>query len=222
MSTLPLLSQTEIRVLATLLEKQRTVPDSYPMTLNALQAGCNQKSSRFPVLELSEPEILEAMDRLRSLGLVSEIFGSRVSRFEQHMETVLHVSSQISALLAVLMLRGPQTPGELRQNCERLYRFADISSVQAFLDDLTQRQPPLVRELPRAPGARENRWCHCLGEVPWVVESTSPSQSVALPVGEGAWEISDLREQLAALRARVEALEAERANFQPEPAAPSR
>jgi uncharacterized protein YceH (UPF0502 family) len=134
--SLPLLSLLESRVLGTLVEKQRTVPDTYPLSVNALLSGCNQKTSRNPVIETSEGEILQAIDVLKELGLVREISGSRVSRFEHQLEKGLGVPSQASALLTVLMLRGPQTAGELRLNCERLHKFADISSVEAFLEEL--------------------------------------------------------------------------------------
>lgn len=124
--SLPALTLLETRILGTLIEKQRTVPDTYPLSVNALLAGCNQKTSRNPVIETSEAEILGALETLRENGLVREVSGSRVSRFEHLFDKRLGVPPQASALLAVLMLRGPQTAGELRLNCERLHRFADI------------------------------------------------------------------------------------------------
>lgn len=191
------LSANEIRVLATLCEKQRTVPDTYPLSLNALVAGCNQKTSRHPVMELSEADVARALDRLKELRLVSEVSGSRVARFAHQFEKVVGVPGQAAALLTVLMLRGPQTAGELRLNCERLHPFADISSVEAFLDELAAREPALVKELPRAPGARENRWTHLLGDQEWadLVSSTVDSAADA--------------SEMAALKARVDALEQE-------------
>lgn len=198
---LPLLSLAETRVLATLFEKQHTVPDTYPLSVNALAAGCNQKTSRQPVLELSEAEILQAIDTLREHGFVNEISGSRVPRFGHKLESVLGVPKQSAALLAVLMLRGPQTAGELRLNCERLHKFADISSVEAFLAELAERgDSPLVVELPRLPGARENRWMHLLSGQPALEASLA---STAAPASQ----------ELAELRARVEALEAEVADL---------
>ena len=165
----PELSLLETRILGTLVEKQRTVPDTYPLSVNALQAGCNQKTSRNPVMETTEAEILVALDDLKEKGWVREVSGSRVSRFEHQVEKVLGVPTQASALLTVLMLRGPQTAGELRLNCERLYRFADISSVEAFVEELAARADgALVVELPRLPGARENRWMHLLGGQPQI------------------------------------------------------
>ena len=191
------LSANEIRVLATLCEKQRTVPDTYPLSLNALVAGCNQKTSRHPVMELSEADVARALDRLKELRLVSEVSGSRVARFAHQFEKVVGVPGQAAALLTVLMLRGPQTAGELRLNCERLHPFADISSVEAFLDELAAREPALVKELPRAPGARENRWTHLLGDQEW-----------ADPVSSTVDSAADASE-MAALKARVDALEQE-------------
>lgn len=196
--SLPELSLVETRVLATLVEKQRTVPDTYPLSINALAAGCNQKTSRNPVLELGEPEILQAIDSLKDLGLVSEVSGSRVARFAHNLEKQLGVPSQASALLTVLMLRGPQTAGELRLNCERLHKFADISSVEAFLEELAERADGgLVLRLARLPGTREERWTHLLSGQP-------AAESLVAGVGKAA-----ASEELADLKARVGALEAE-------------
>src|SRR5436853_7882668 len=170
---LPTLSLLETRVLGTLVEKQHTVPDTYPLTLNALVSGCNQKSSRLPVMEVAEAEVQVALDSLRSANLVIESSGGRVARYSHNLERVLQIPSQAGALLTVLMLRGPQTPGELRINSERLHRFADISSVEAFLRELAERADgALVTELPRQPGSRENRWMHLLSGAPAAQPST--------------------------------------------------
>jgi uncharacterized protein YceH (UPF0502 family) len=161
------LSLIETRVLGTLYEKQHTVPDSYPLTLNALVSGCNQKTSRSPVMEASSAEVQGALDSLKGANLVMETSGNRVSRYSHNVERVLQVPSQSAALLTVLMLRGPQTAGELRINCERLHSFSDISAVQGFLDELAARPAgPLVVQLGRLPGARENRWAHLLSGAP--------------------------------------------------------
>lgn len=200
----PMLSLLETRILGTLVEKQRTVPDTYPLSVNALMAGCNQKTSRNPVIETSEAEILVALDRLKDLGLVREVSGSRVSRFEHLFEKVLGVPTQASALLTVLMLRGPQTAGELRLNCERLHRFADISSVEAFLEELAAKEEgALVVELPRLPGSRENRWMHLLSGAP-VIEAGS----VGRPQSAGAQDIEELRARVSSLEAEVAELRA--------------
>lgn len=198
--SVPILSPLETRVLGTLVEKQRTVPDTYPLSLNTLATGCNQKTSRNPVIEAGEAEILLAIDTLKELGLVSEVSGSRVVRFGHELEKGLAVPKQASALLTVLMLRGPQTAGELRLNCERLHKFADISSVEAFLDELACRpEGALVVELPRVPGARENRWMHLL---------SGPVEIETSMVARGATSSSSSQE-VAQLRARVDVLESE-------------
>src|SRR5947208_11653409 len=180
---LPTLSLLQTRVLGTLVEKQHTVPDTYPLTLNALVAGCNQKSSRSPVIEVTEAEVQVALDSLRSANLVIESSGGRVARYSHNFERVLQIPSQAAALLTVLMLRGPQTAGELRINCERLHSFSDISAVQGFLEELAARQAgPLVLELPRLPGARENRWAHLLSGAPKLEAPAVETKDVA--VGE--------------------------------------
>ncbi|HRD85444.1 MAG TPA: YceH family protein, partial [Rubrivivax sp.] len=152
------LSPLEARVLAVLVEKQHTVPDTYPLSLNALVAGCNQKTARHPVIEATDAEVLNAIDGLKSMSLVFEGASSRVTRYEHNMARVLAVPGAAVALLTVLMLRGPQTAAELRLNAERLHRFADLSSVEALLEELAERYPPKVVKLARAPGAREARW----------------------------------------------------------------
>jgi uncharacterized protein YceH (UPF0502 family) len=160
------LSLLEARVLGVLIEKAHTVPDSYPLSLNSLVSGCNQKTARDPVMNATDAEVQGAADALKSLHLVFESSGSRVIRYEHNMGRAMALPSQSVALLAVLMLRGPQTSSELRANSDRLHRFADVSSVEAFLDELAARSEekggPLVVKLPRAPGARESRWMHLL------------------------------------------------------------
>ena len=160
------LSAIEARVLSSLMEKARTVPDSYPLTLNSLVLGCNQRSSREPPMNVTEAQAAEALGALKSLNLVRESSGSRVTRFEHNFQRGIGVPEQSAVLLGLLMLRGPQTAGELRLNSERWYRFADISSVDGFLEELQDRSVekggPLVVKLPRAPGAREQRWAHLL------------------------------------------------------------
>src|ERR1700752_4695426 len=163
MTTLPELSLLETRVLGVLVEKQHTVPDTYPLTLLALTAGCNQKTSRDPIMNASESEVQGAIDHLKALSLVVESSGGRVMRYAQNVGRVLAVPTQAVALLAVLMLRGPQTVGELRINCDRLHRFADTSAVEAFLQELAARPSgALVALLPRQPGEREARWAQLL------------------------------------------------------------
>ncbi|MGC2164508.1 MAG: YceH family protein, partial [Gallionella sp.] len=166
-TNLPVLSLLETRVLGVLAEKQRTVPDIYPLTLNSLVSGCNQKSSRNPVMEASDAEVQAALDSLRALSLIVETSGGRASHYGHNIERVLLIPTQSTALLTMLMLRGPQTAGELRINCERLHKFADISSVESFLTELAERSTGgLVTELQRQPGSRENRWMHLLSGTP--------------------------------------------------------
>jgi uncharacterized protein len=191
------LTPMEARVLATLMEKARTVPDSYPLTLNSLVAGCNQKTSREPLMNLTDAQVQESLDSLKLLTLVFQSSGSRVARWEHNFQRGVGVPEQSAVLLGLLMLRGPQTAGELRINCERWYRFADISSVEAFLEELQDRSDekggPLVVKLPRAPGMREQRWAHLL----------------CGPVEVGTEEMQALGGAPSALEARIEALENE-------------
>jgi uncharacterized protein YceH (UPF0502 family) len=192
------LSLLESRVLGVLVEKQHTVPDAYPLTLNALVSGCNQKTSRDPILEASESEVQSALDRLRSLSMVIETSGGRAMRYAQNVGKVLGVPPQSVALLATLFLRGPQTPGELRIHSERLHRFGDILAVEGFLNELAERREgALVRELPRAPGARETRWMHLL------CGDTAPAAATAPAAPPRATD------ENSGLAARVERLEAE-------------
>jgi uncharacterized protein len=209
-TTLSALSLLETRVLGTLVEKQHTVPDTYPLTLNALVSGCNQKTSRAPVMEASETEVQATLDSLKRLNLVIESSGGRVARYAHNVDAVLKVPSQSVALLAVLMLRGPQTPGELRINCERLHRFADISAVEGFLQELAARPAgALVVQLARLPGARENRWAHLLGGQPpaeAAVKEREARQSGA--AGNDALEarVARLEDEVAELRAALDRL----------------
>jgi uncharacterized protein YceH (UPF0502 family) len=202
MSSLPTLSLLEARVVGVLYEKQHTVPDTYPLSLNALVAGCNQKTSRHPVIEASEAEVQSAVDSLRGMDLVIESSGGRVYRYAHNLGKVLHIPEQSAALLATLMLRGPQTAGELRLNSERLHRFADISAAEGFLEELRERpEGSLVVELPRQPGARETRWMHLLSGPVAVDESTS------LAAAEHSTDIAG--GEIAALKANVARLEVE-------------
>ncbi|WP_343640204.1 YceH family protein [Roseateles sp.] len=203
------LSALEARVLAVLVEKESTVPDSYPMSLNSLTLGVNQKTARDPVMNASESDVAAVLDELKAMSLVNSVSGSRVARFEHNMRRVLGIPGQAEALLAVLMLRGPQTSAELRINCERLHRFADVSSVEGFLDELAAREPALAVKLAKAPGAREARWAHLL--------SGEPAQPVAAAAVSAPVSSNSARdEEIAALRAEVEQLKAAVARIQQE------
>jgi len=197
------LSLLEARVLGVLVEKAHTVPDSYPLSLNSLVAGVNQKTARDPVLNATDAEVQGAVDALKSLSLAFESSGSRVSRYEHNMGRAMALPSQSVALLATLMLRGPQTSAELRTNSERLHRFADVSSVEGFLIELAERSPekggPLVLKLPRAPGAREARWTHLL---------CGPVDVSAMPVSADAEDFVAASE-LQALKAQQRQMQAE-------------
>ncbi len=200
---LRVLSLLEGRVLGVLVEKAHTVPDSYPLSLNSLTLGCNQKTARDPVLAATDAEVQAAIDALKGMSLVFEASGSRVTRYEHNAGRVLGVPSQSVALLATLLLRGPQTASELRANAERLHRFADLSSVEAFLDELAQRVDekggPLVARLARAPGARESRWAQLLTgavDVSALAASAPPEDFVATT-------------EVAALKARQASMQAE-------------
>ncbi len=211
--TLPTpLSPLEARVIGVLVEKQLTTPDNYPLTLNSLAAGCNQKSSRHPVMNVSDAQVQDTLDSLKRRTLVLESYGAsgRVLRYAHNLPKVLGLGQTSTILIAVLMLRGPQTPGELRLNCERMHRFADISSVEAYLDELSERSAgALVVRLPKQPGSREHRWAHLLcGPVEAEMHiSASPQPEIPLPeAGALRAELDQLREEVAQLRALVEAL----------------
>jgi uncharacterized protein YceH (UPF0502 family) len=197
------LSLLETRVLGTLVEKRHTVPDAYPLTLNALVTGCNQKTSRSPVMEATEAEVQASLDSLKRRNLVIESSGGRVARYAHNVEAVLKIPSQSAAILTVLMLRGPQTPGELRINCDRMHRFADISAVEAFLQELAARPAgALVVQLARLPGARENRWAHLLSgpPAPDSLPGDRESESLEARVARLESELAELRAALDKLR----------------------
>lgn len=205
---LPLLSLLETRVLGVLVEKQYTVPDTYPLTLNALVSGCNQKTSRDPVLNASDGEVQAAIDHLRTLSLIVESSGGRVQRYAHNTERVLGLPTQSVALVSTLMLRGPQTAAELRANSERLHRFADVSAVEGFLHELADRPAgSLVVLLPRAPGSREPRWAHLLSGPP-VIDYTPVANVTEVPADVTVAEIVAMKANLGQLSAEVEALRA--------------
>jgi uncharacterized protein YceH (UPF0502 family) len=201
------LSLLEARVLGVLVEKAHTVPDSYPLSLNALVSGCNQKTAREPVLNATDGEVQDAVDALKTLSLAFESSGSRVSRYEHNMGRALGLPSQSVALLAVLMLRGPQTSAELRTSCERLHRFADVSSVEGFLVELAERPSEkggaLVVKLPRAPGSREARWAHLLCGAVDVSSMPVPADAQDFVA---ASELAALKAQQRSMQAEIDAL----------------
>ena len=203
------LTALEARIVAVLVEKESTVPDTYPLSLNALCAGCSQKTARDPVMSVNEAQALAAIEELKALSLVIEISGTRTVKFEHNLGRALGVPGAAVALLATLMLRGPQTAAELRLHSERLHRFAEVSSVEGFLDELAGKAEPMVRKLPRAPGARESRWVHLLcGEVQIEATGAEPGAMAAAADAGLAEEVAVLRAEVAELRARLDRLAA--------------
>lgn len=224
-----LLDPVQVRVLGSLIEKEITTPDAYPLSLNALVNACNQRSSREPVMELTEGEVREALHALEQDGLVTVLQDARVPKFEHRARTVLNLRRDETAVMCLLMLRGPQTPGELRARSERLYTFDEIASVQSTLERLAARAPeaegnlqspsarPLVAILPRQPGSREARYMHLLGG-----SSDAPTASVASPsprtedtthadqIARLEADLARMSETVAALEARIALLEAMR------------
>ncbi len=206
------LTLIEARVLGTLMEKAHTVPDTYPLSLNLVITGCNQKTSREPVMSVSDAQAQEALDDLKGLSLVIESHGSRVAKYEHNFQRVYGVPDQSAALLGLLMLRGPQTAGELRINAERWHRFADISSVEGFLHELAERPDdkggPLVVHLPRAAGEREARWAQLLCGPVEMAATPDSIAARAIPASAGGQNdrITALEAEVADLRATVERL----------------
>jgi len=203
-----LLSDQEVRVLGALIEKEITTPDYYPLSLNALVNACNQKSNRYPLMALDEGAVRGALDALNQKGLAgaTSTAESRVTKFEHRIQEVFNFGRGETALLCELMLRGPQTLGELRSRAERMHRFVDLESLEATLQKLAEREPPLVRKLARAPGTKEPRYAHLLaGDQPeWSVTAADASIAAALPAADRVThlesEIVELRQQLATLQ----------------------
>jgi hypothetical protein len=201
-----LLSDREVRVLGALIEKEITTPDYYPLSLNALTNACNQKSNRHPVMALDDGDVREALDELSRKWLAGpdSTAESRVTKFGHRVQEVFNFDRRQTALLCELMLRGPQTLGELRTHAERMYRFDDLETLELTLQKLIDRQPPLVKKLPRLPGTKEPRYAHLLaGDNP---EWTSVEEPVAaaqisdnrIPALEA--ELAELKRQLADLQ----------------------
>ena len=205
--TLPVLDAVELRVLGSLIEKSRTTPDYYPMTLNGLTTACNQKTSRNPVVQYEEATVMDALNSLKKRGLVSTATGgsSRAVKFKHNFAIVYPLIPQELALLCLLMLRGPLTPGELNTNAGRLYEFETIEEVQQYLDKLATEDPAFITQLPKRPGQKEARYAHLLSGEPqisedWTDEPTSPRTS-----GLEA-RVTQLEEELSALRDAFDSL----------------
>ncbi|MBI1396419.1 MAG: DUF480 domain-containing protein [Betaproteobacteria bacterium] len=205
------LTAVETRILGVLVEKQYATPDTYPLTVNALSAGCSQKTSRHPVMTLAEADLLPALEDLKHRSLVIESYGAsgRVLRYAHNLAKVLGVGQPMLALLASLMLRGPLTAGELRTTSDRMYHFADTSSVEAYLEDMiTRAAVPLVTRLARQPGEREARWAQLLSG-PVVAAAGTGEPPAAESAGDQVprAELERLRAEVAELRERLDRLE---------------
>jgi uncharacterized protein YceH (UPF0502 family) len=194
------LDPVEIRILGCLVEKESTTPDAYPLTLKALTAACNQRSNRDPVMDLTETDVRQGLDRLHAEVLVWPVSGARVDRWRHALTRSLELSDAGRAVLGVLMLRGPQTIGELRGRSDRMHHFAELTDVEAALDSLTSGEEPLVTRLGRRPGQKEARWAHLLGgdvEDDMGIEESRPVRPAP----------SRIEERLAAVEARLERIE---------------
>jgi len=203
---MPPLTLQEARVLGVLIEKAKITPDAYPLTVNSLTAGCNQKTSREPVMNLAEAEVQATLEELRGRTLIMESYGAsgRVLRYAHNFAKVYGLPGAAVDLLAVLILRGPQTASELRANCERLHHFADASAVEGYLEELAGRESgALALKLPRQPGAREQRWAHLLCGEAAIVIPTAAAPEAATALEE---RVARLEQEVAELRAALESL----------------
>jgi uncharacterized protein YceH (UPF0502 family) len=208
------LDAAELRVLGVLIEKAFITPDAYPLSINAITTGCNQLTAREPVMNLSETQVQAAVDSLIARRLVSkrDQASARVSKYE-HLVRLRHsLPPAEQAVLAILLLRGAQTAGELRQRCERLYRFDDVAAVDAVLEHLAEKYPPLVAALPRAPGTKETRHVHLLGGDA-LVQEMAEAQAGAMGASGGRGRIAELEDEVRRLREELDALRAEFATF---------
>lgn len=203
---LPLLNEVEIRVLGSLIEKSRTTPDYYPMTVNSLAAACNQKTSRKPVVDYDEQTVIEALNSLKSVSFVSTAVGgtSRTIKYKHNFTTVFPVSAAELSVLCLLFLRGPQTPGELNTNSARLYDFTSLEEVLNVLNSLANAPEPFVKEIPRQHGQKESRFMHLLGnqsydEISTTVSNQPSSQNIEARLAEVERELAEVKEALSKL-----------------------
>ena len=210
----PLLNHVETRILGALIEKDITTPDYYPLSLNALINACNQKSNRDPVMNLEEDAVRDGLRALTEVGLAGPVSSadSRVPKYEHRLQEVLNLPRAETAVLCVLLLRGPQTPGELRARTERMHRFEELSDVHSALQRLIQREPPLVKMLPRQPGTKEMRYVHLLsGDVE--IAELPPANPPAPPSADNQRitrlesELGDLKAEIAELKQEIQKLQ---------------
>jgi len=211
-----LLDEIEIRVLGCLVEKDLATPEYYPLTLNALTNACNQKSNRDPVMLLEETDVVRALDSLRKKQLAHQSAeGVRAAKYCHNLEGQLQLEPEELAILSELMLRGPQTVGELRNRAERMCPVGDLPAVEELLQNLMTRQEPLVIRLPRQPGRKEHRFAHLLAGVPEIDESSSPpAEPARLQVAAEQDRIARLENEVAALRAELDELRSRMQAFQ--------
>jgi uncharacterized protein YceH (UPF0502 family) len=214
------LSEIEARVLGSLIEKDITTPDYYPLSLNALVNACNQKNNREPVMTLDEETVRQALGTLQEKRLAGPASGadSRVTKFEHRLQEVFNFDRREIAIACVLLLRGPQTPGELRTRTDRMYHFEALEDIVSTLDRLAQREPPLARILPRQPGTKESRYTHLFSGEPPVSDGGSAHVARALPpVNAGANSVSDrlgkLEEEVSRLRHELSEVQQQLATF---------
>lgn len=200
------LTPAQVRLLGCLMEKKETTPDQYPLTLNALRNACNQKSSRHPVVNYTEGEVGRTLRELEAIGLVREEWGARAPKYEHLANKALKQHSKGIALLCVLMLRGPQTLGELKTNTHRLFEFDDLDDVQFALNQLIGNEPPLVAALPRQTGQKEARFAHLLSGEPDIPEPARAPAPASASTGLAA-RVTELEAELQAIRERLTALE---------------
>jgi uncharacterized protein YceH (UPF0502 family) len=202
------LDPVEVRLLGALMEKQLSTPEYYPLTLNALVAAANQKSNREPVLELGEDEVLRALDRLQDEKMVWKVMGGRAVRYDHNLDHVWHLDRAQKALLTLLFLRGPQTAGELRGRSDRLHSFDSVPVAEETLRDMAAHSEPLVRQLPRRPGQKEERWAHTAGGAVVEAEPAAPAASAAAPESSQplSARVARLEDQVAKLIAELRGL----------------
>jgi hypothetical protein len=209
------LDEIEVRVLGSLVEKEITTPDYYPLSLNALINACNQKSNRDPVMALDERVVTQALDSLNEKNLAGQVSSadSRVPKYVHRMQEVFNFDRREMAVLCVLLLRGPQTPGELRGRAERMYKFDDLEVVESALRHLMEREPPLVKKLARQPGTKESRYAHLLaGDVEgWIAPAEAPP--VAATGGQDEQRITRLETEVQSLRTEIAALRQQLEDF---------
>ena len=207
-----LLTDVEVRVLAALIEKDVTTPDYYPLSLNALVNACNQKNNRDPVMNLDEDAVRQALHGLQEKRLAGPAGGadSRVTKYEHRLQEVFNFDRREIAVLCVLLLRGPQTPGELRGRTERMHKFGDLDEVQSALQRLAEREPPLVKVLPRQPGTKEARYVHLFSADLRAWEAAPAPVKPSHPDGD---RITQLEQQVAELRNDIAGIKEELASF---------